>query len=63
MTIHNPEFAEHAASAAADAGVVDGAVGLALTAVDFLTDAGLREAVASEFAAAGGRLDVAALLS
>jgi hypothetical protein len=38
--------------------VRDGALGLALTAVDYLADAGLREAVHAEFAAAGGALDV-----
>ncbi len=63
VTIHNPDFAEHAASAEADKGVVDGAIGLALTAADYLADAALRDAVAADFQAAGGRLDVAALLS
>ncbi len=63
VSIHNPEFAEHARSERADAGVVDGAIGLALTAADFLTDDGLRDAVAAEFTAAGGRLDVDELLS
>lgn len=36
----------------------DGALGLALTAVDHLADAGLRAAVHTRFAAGGGRLDV-----
>ena len=63
VAIHNPEFAEHAASVAADAGVVDGAIGLALTAADYLTDAALREAVAEDFEAGGGKLDVDALLA
>jgi hypothetical protein len=40
--------------------VRDGAVGLALTAIDYLADAGLREAVHAEFAAGGGPLDVPA---
>ena len=62
VTIHSPEFTRHAASAAADAGVVDGAIGLALTAVDFLADPQLRADVAAEFAAAGGRVDVDELL-
>jgi hypothetical protein len=38
--------------------VRDGAVGLALTAVDYLADAELRDAVDAEFAEAGGPLDV-----
>ncbi len=63
VTIHNPEFAEHAASGRADAGVVDGAVGLALTAADYLTDATLRDDAGTEFEAAGGRIDVDALLA
>lgn len=63
VTIHSPEFTAHAASAAADQGVVDGAIGLALTAIDYLADAELRSAVTKEFEAAGGALDVAALLS
>ena len=62
-SIHSPEFTAIARSAQADKGVVDGAIGLALTAVDFLADAGLRAEVAAEFEAAGGRLDVEALLS
>jgi metal-dependent amidase/aminoacylase/carboxypeptidase family protein len=56
--MHTAEFATHAAGPAADAAIVDGAVGLALTAVDFLTDAGLRAAVQAEFTAAGGVVDV-----
>ena len=63
VTIHSPEFAVHAKSAAADQGVLDGAVGLALTALDFLTDDDLRTAVTQEFDAAGGRIDVEALLA
>ena len=62
VTIHSPEFTGHARSAAADQGVVDGAIGLALTAVDYLADAELRADVTAEFEAAGGKLDVAALL-
>jgi amidohydrolase len=56
--IHTPEFTKHAAGAAADRGVVDGAVGLALTAADYLCDPGLRDAVAQEFTAAGGVPDL-----
>ena len=63
VTIHSPEFALHAVSAAADKGVLDGAAGLALTAIDFLTDDQLRADVAEEFERAGGRIDVEALLS
>jgi metal-dependent amidase/aminoacylase/carboxypeptidase family protein len=63
VTIHSPEFTAHARSEAADRGVVDGAIGLALTALDYLGDGDLRAAVAEEFEAAGGPLDVNALLS
>lgn len=56
--LHTVEFAAAAASPAGDAAVRDGAVGLALTAVDYLADPALREAVHAEFAAAGGPLDV-----
>ena len=63
VTIHSPEFTGHARSEAADKGVLDGATGLALTALDYLTDADLRAAVTEEFEAAGGKLDVKALLS
>jgi amidohydrolase len=63
VTIHTPEFAEWAVGERADAGTVDGAIGLALTAADFLTDSGLRDAVAEEFASAGGPADIAALTS
>jgi amidohydrolase len=63
VTIHSPEFTAHARSEAADKGVVDGALGLALTAVDYLADADLRAAVTADFEAGGGKLDVEALLS
>ncbi|MDP8970837.1 MAG: M20 family metallopeptidase [Actinomycetota bacterium] len=62
VSIHSPEFARWAASEEGDRGTVDGAIGLALTAVDFLGDAELREAVAAEFQSAGGRTDPATLL-
>jgi amidohydrolase len=62
IAVHSAEFAEWARSDHGDAGCVDGAIGLALTAVDYLTDAALREATKAEFEAAGGRLDVDALL-
>jgi amidohydrolase len=61
--IHSPEFAKWAASERADAGTVDGAFGLAATALDYLADTDLRKAVGEEFDAAGGRVDVEALLA
>jgi len=62
-SIHSPEFARHAVSAAADRGCVDGAAGLALTAADFLCDEQLRAATAAAFDAAGGVIDPAELLA
>jgi amidohydrolase len=56
--LHTVEFAAAAGSAAGDRAVRDGALGLALTAVDYLADAALRDAAHAEFAAAGGPLDV-----
>lgn len=61
--IHTPEFARWAVSERADAGTVDGAIGLAVTAADYLADETLRAAVGEEFEAAGGRLDVEAMAS
>jgi len=58
VAMHTTAFAAAAGSAAGDRAVRDGAVGLALTAVDYLADPGLRDAVHAEFAAAGGPLDV-----
>ena len=58
VALHTTAFAEAAGSPAGDRAVRDGAVGLALTAADYLADAALREAVHAEFAAAGGPLDV-----
>jgi amidohydrolase len=52
---HTPDFTGWAGGEHGDRAVVDAAVGLAATAADFLTDAGLRDAVAAEFAASGGR--------
>ena len=63
VTIHSPEFTGHARSAEADRGVVDGAIGLALTALDYLGDPDLRAAVAEDFDAGGGKLDVEAMLA
>ncbi|MPZ87199.1 MAG: amidohydrolase [Nitriliruptorales bacterium] len=62
-SIHTAEFAAHAISAEADRGCVDGAIGLALTAADFLTDAALRQATRDAFEDGGGALDVDALLA
>jgi amidohydrolase len=62
LSLHTAEFAEAAASAAGDAAVLDGAVGLALTALDVLADPALREAVRAEFESEGGVLDLEGLL-
>jgi len=59
---HTEAFATCAISPRGDRAVVDGAVGLARTAVDVLVDAELRQQVAAEFAAAGGVVDVPSLL-
>jgi metal-dependent amidase/aminoacylase/carboxypeptidase family protein len=60
VALHTSAFAEAAGGPAGDLAVRDGAVGLALTAVDYLADAELRSAVHTEFAEAGGPLDVPA---
>ena len=49
-TIHHPEFARHAGSESGDAAALDGAKALAMTALDFLADADLRERVQRAFA-------------
>ncbi|MBK1784825.1 M20 family metallopeptidase [Prauserella cavernicola] len=61
--LHTVEFAEAAGSAAGERAVADGALGLALTAVDYLADGRLRAAVHEEFEAAGGALDVPSYFS
>lgn len=58
VALHTAEFAAAAASPAGDAAVIDGAIGLAATVLDFLHDSQLRADVAAEFAAAGGPMDV-----
>jgi len=58
ISLHTVEFAEYAQGPDGDLAVLDGADGLALTAADFLHDPDLRQAVAADFAAAGGVLDV-----
>ena len=51
-TIHNAEFAKWAGSEMGDAAAIDGAKALAMTALDFLGDAGLRERTRAAFGAA-----------
>jgi amidohydrolase len=51
-SIHHPEFAQHAASPGGDAAALDGAKALAMTALDYLHDAELRERVRAAFRAA-----------
>lgn len=51
--IHTADFARHAAGSLADAAVIDGAKAMALTAIDFWTDEGIRRAVREEFARTG----------
>ncbi|UTP36967.1 amidohydrolase [Streptomyces rapamycinicus] len=63
IALHTAAFAEYAGSEPGDRAVVDGAIALALTALDFLTDAELRERSRAEFEAAGGVVDVPALLT
>ncbi len=46
---HSPQFAEYAASASGDKAVIDGAKALAMTAIDILSDADLRERMRAEF--------------
>lgn len=58
VSLHTLEFADYAQGPDGDLAVRDGADGLALTAADFLFDDDLRGAVAADFAAAGGVLDV-----
>ena len=56
--LHTRGFAEAARSAAAEQAALDGAVGLALTALDYLVDGSLRAAVHEEFEEQGGIVDV-----
>ena len=58
VALHTREFAAVAGGPAADAAVRDGALGLALTAFDYLVDPQLRRAVHDDFAAQGGPLEV-----
>jgi hypothetical protein len=47
--IHNPEFARWAGSEMGDQAAIDGAKALAMTAIDFFTDAALRSEVKTAF--------------
>jgi amidohydrolase len=51
---HQPEFAAHCATAAADAALFDGALALAWTAIDAATDSGLRDRLIGEARAVRG---------
>lgn len=57
--LHTEEFAAAAATEAAERAALDGAVGLAHTAWDFLADDDLARAAREEFEQAGGALDPA----
>lgn len=59
-SLHTPEMASFAVSASGDRGVMDGALAMAATAADYLSDELLRTQVAADFAASGGVVDVAA---
>jgi metal-dependent amidase/aminoacylase/carboxypeptidase family protein len=50
VVIHNPDFARWAGSDLGDKACIDGAKALAMTAIDYLTDASLRAMAAAEFA-------------
>ncbi|SKC80853.1 amidohydrolase [Krasilnikoviella flava] len=58
VALHTAEFAAAAGGPAAVPAAVDSAVGLALTALEYLSDDALRTAVHDEFVAHGGPLDV-----
>ena len=51
VTIHNAEFARYAGSESGDRAALDGAKALAMTALDFLFDADLRERTRNIFEA------------
>jgi amidohydrolase len=58
VALHTREFAEAAQTPAAESAALDGAYGLACTALDFLADDALAAAVTDEFARDGGAIDV-----
>jgi amidohydrolase len=51
VVIHNPEFARWAGGELGDKACIDGAKALAMTAIDYMLDADLRQAARDEFAA------------
>jgi len=53
VVIHNPEFAHYAGSESGDLAVLDGAKSMAMTALDFMTDAELRQKTKDSFAETG----------
>lgn len=59
VALHTDEFADAAASPEAEQAALDGAFGLACTALDFLVDDDLARAVKEDFDNAGGAIDVA----
>lgn len=58
VALHTREFAAAAESPAAEIAALDGAYGLACTALDFLVDDALAAEVTEEFARDGGAIDV-----
>ncbi|WP_349827677.1 M20 family metallopeptidase [Brevibacterium litoralis] len=58
VALHTREFAEASATPAAESAGLDGAFGLAGTALDYLADDDLAASVHAEFEAAGGATDV-----
>ena len=58
VALHTREFAAAAKTPAAESAALDGAYGLACTALDFLADDALAAAVTEEFARDGGAIDV-----
>lgn len=54
-TIHHPEFAKWAGSEMGDAAAIDGAKALAMTALDYFADAGLRARARAIFEAGGSQ--------
>jgi amidohydrolase len=53
VVIHNPEFARWAGNETGDRAALDGAKALAMTALDFMTDADLRARTAAAFTRSG----------
>ena len=54
VVIHNPEFAEWAGSAMGDAAAIDGAIAMAQTAVQYLSEASLQQSVRQAFEVSQG---------